>query len=263
MESGLKWTVPKQTGRHLNQSGHSRTKVNGSLTHKIWDTPWYRPFQLLRSFSFIPRAYRSIAYRPVFAFWTVHFRRPTTFSLLNRSVQPSWTVHFYPRPSTLDLTQSMDPWEVSHSTNTASASSVDHEETFICPRLGCNKTFSRRLMAAHRLWHSNQDELAKEKDRQETSTNGSLQQDKRVHSGTTYVLHTGERPFLYYCDQCDYSAARIDNLRRHKRTHTGEKPYKSKKDNLRRHQIRKHILLSQDENTKELEIEPIKQEGEL
>ena len=56
-------------------------------------------------------------------------------------------------------------------------------------------------MAAHLLWHSNQDELAKEK--------------------------------------------------------------ASKKDNLRRHQIRKHILLSQDENTKELEIEPIKQEGEL
>ena len=89
-------------------------------------------------------------------------------------------------------------------------------------------------MAAHLLWHSNQDELAKEKDRQEGSTIATLRQDKRVHSGTTFVLHTSER---------SYSA--------------------SKKDNLRRHQIRKHILLSQDENTKELEIEPIKQEGEL
>ena len=107
-------------------------------------------------------------------------------------------------------------------------------------------------MAAHQLWHSNQDQLAKEKasSRQEASTNATLQQHKRVTSGTTYVLHAGERPFK--CDQCDYATTRIDNLRRHKRIHTGD-----------RHQIRKHILVSQDENTKELEIEPIKEEGEL
>ena len=222
----------------------------------------------------------SISALKIVQFHPVHFRRPTTFSLLNSSVQPSWTAHFYQRPFTLDLTQSMDPWEVSHSKNTVGAQPPDQEERFICPRLGCSKTFSSRLMAAHQLWHLNQDELAKEKNRQEApgkfsnwrlqdgahsqsgyhcwpgsqsessvkasvwkpiSANTTLQQHKRVHSGTTYVLHTGERQ--YKSNQCEYSA--------------------SKKDNLQRHQIRKNILLSQDENTKELEIKPIKQEGGL
>uniref|UniRef100_A0A8C8VPE8 Zinc finger protein 513 n=1 Tax=Pelusios castaneus TaxID=367368 RepID=A0A8C8VPE8_9SAUR len=54
--------------------------------------------------------------------------------------------------------------------------------------------------------------------------------------------HNGEKPFK--CPQCDYASAQLVNLTRHKRTHTGERPYRcracsfacSSLGNLRRHE---------------------------
>ncbi|XP_029452208.1 zinc finger protein 513 [Rhinatrema bivittatum] len=53
--------------------------------------------------------------------------------------------------------------------------------------------------------------------------------------------HNGEKP--YKCTQCDYASAQLVNLKRHTRTHTGEKPFKcegcsfacSSLGNLKRH----------------------------
>ena len=58
--------------------------------------------------------------------------------------------------------------------------------------------------------------------------------------------HTGERP--YKCEQCDYTAIQMSDLRTHMRTHTREKPYKCKQcnyaaaqtGNLTQHIMSKH-----------------------
>ena len=56
--------------------------------------------------------------------------------------------------------------------------------------------------------------------------------------------HTGERPFA--CQYCDYRANRKDHLNAHERTHTGEKPYECRycdyraiwKNDVKRHERR-------------------------
>ena len=143
----------------------------------------------------------------------------------------------------------MDPREDSHYKNTARAPPTNRE-TFICPR--CCKTYSGKLIAAHQLWHLNQDEKAEKDEKLKTpkvkkpkipyqceycDKSFHLKRELTIHT----LIHTGEK--LYRCDQCDYAAARAENLRRHK--------------------ISKHNYSSPKTFIISSEIEPIKQEGEL
>jgi len=41
---------------------------------------------------------------------------------------------------------------------------------------------------------------------------------------TDEIIHTREKPFA--CAKCDQAFNRSDTLKKHERTHTGEKPYK-------------------------------------
>ena len=99
-ESGPKWTVQRSESRrsvkwtlkqkcHLSQSGRSRTLMDG---HSPF---WTVQFLLFRSTSLRPLD------RPLSEFRTVHFRRPSTFSLLDCLVSVVWTAKLNPHgPST-------------------------------------------------------------------------------------------------------------------------------------------------------------------
>ena len=117
----------------------------------------------------------------------------------------------------------MDPREDSHWKNKARATPTDQQKTFICER--CDKAFSSKLIAAHQLWHLNQDEKAEKEAKLKKAKpkkpkipyqceycdkSFHLKRELTIHT----LIHTGEK--LYRCEQCDYAAARAENLRRHK-----------------------------------------------
>ena len=160
----------------------------------------------------------------------------------------------------------MDPREDSHCKNTANAAPTNRE-TFICPR--CCKSFSAKLIAAHQLWHLNQDEKAEKDEKLKKAKvkkakiryqceycDKSFDLKKFLTRHT--LIHTGEKS--YKCDQCDYAAGRIDHLQRHKK-----RKHKTLSQNeiSSSHQADQQSVDSSTTFIISSEIQPIKQEGEL
>lgn len=70
------------------------------------------------------------------------------------------------------------------------------------------------------------------------------------HSKTCSYMHRNNKSFTYVCVACNYHSELMQNMKRHLRMHTGDKPFKcticsyksGRKDNLLTHMKIRHNL---------------------